>query len=124
MKWTETHSGLPRETEMVAGPIALGVFKGIGAWEWSVLEREDGEPDIVIASGKTYVDMTDAQARCLAVANGILLQRVREARGIKWAHCSPCMTEGGIHGWLVAGCGMEMQPTETEALLAALKAAP
>lgn len=56
---------------------------------------------------------------------GCLLALVREAWApATWITTTACLTSGGVHGWRVQGLDLPMQPTEAEALVAALEAAP
>jgi hypothetical protein len=129
MKWNDQIS-LPCEAEMVAGPLTLRVWKGDVVWVWEVF---DG-PDSMVATGITlqrhqHADRAGPQARCLAVANGILLQRVREAWGDDHALLDVAENDDLQWSWSVWTARCEAlrdchHPSETEALIAALKAAP
>lgn len=103
-------------------------------WDWTVML--DG---VEVAQGDVEIDHPDgaewdhqefekAQARCLAVANGILLQRVREVWRDEslsaWRHIGP-HSYWTIHSPDCTGPdGLDSQQTETEVLVATLEAAP
>ena len=135
------------------GDIRLRVREtGRWVWRWTVLKNQ-----VKLAEGLSVVDRREyaswdyhgvekAQARCLAVASGILLQRVREAwsddsisvglwpldeSGEKFAAANrgdfKCPHNTGGMVWSVDGCNCTVDSqgeTMTEALIAALKAAP
>ena len=64
-----------------------------------------------------YPDLTDPATL------GCLLALVREAYApATWITTSASMTAGGVHGWRIKGLDLPTQPTEAEALVAALEA--
>lgn len=131
MKWGKAKEivptwPLPSEMEMIAGPLALKVWRGDSTWIWEVWDP-DGPEDCpaALATGLTYNDLADAQAWCLAVANGILLQRVRKAWGDPniWVEFDEnhwaAMKSTGDRGDVAVSTD-----SETACLVRALKAAP
>lgn len=130
MKWTKREGSHPEhpEWDLTARPLVLNLTEEEDIFSWSIWDRD---AVAMIAEGVALKPVEKAQARCLAVANGILLQRVRDAWGIPGIGVSSDIDMDGSTSWR---CNHPLRhgtrfltserPSETKALLAALEAAP